>query len=299
MTETTDIYNKLLENGIDVPLSEIEKAYSTLIGLGVSEKDASNTVIRNIAKKHGVTINYSNSSSASQFVNVEEALALAVGKWCSLKINVVSITQEGEKFAQRGVIGDETGTISFISSLNTSFRLEPGKSYSLKSVVINDFNGQNQISMNKTTQATPLAEVIEAREYVKIIEGKVVAIQPGSGLIKRCPECNRALRKGACMKHGKVDGTYDLRIKAILDDGEETYNILFQKDMTERIAGFNQETAIAMAADALDQEVVADQINKLMCNRYYRVHTSQIGIVKDIESLAGPLTNPLEANVLL
>jgi len=56
-----------------------------------------------------------------------------------------------------------------------------------------------------------------------------VDVQSGSGLIKRCPECNRALVKGACGEHGKVEGVYDLRIKAVLDDGEKVQDILMNR----------------------------------------------------------------------
>lgn len=297
-TETTAIYNKLLENGIDVPLSEIEKAYSILIGYGIPPADATKTILKNFAIKHGITLS---SSSKSPLIPVSAIFSLPANEWVSLRVAVIN-TNSGEKFLQRGVIGDETGTTTFISSRNTSFVLEVGKSYQLDSVTINEFNGQKQISINKNSTATPLTENIEAKPFVTLIEGKIVAISSGSGLIKRCPECNRALTKGACTEHGKVSGIFDLRIKAILDNGEDTYNILIQKDLTEKILGLDQETAISIAADALDQGVIAERIAKLFCNRYYRMQVSPLGtqmLVKEIESLAGPLCNPLEATTLL
>ena len=52
----------------------------------------------------------------------------------------------------------------------------------------------------------------------------MIDIQTGSGLIKRCPECKRALVKGACAEHGKVKGEYDLRINRIT-----SYNVCYTK----------------------------------------------------------------------
>ena len=96
-------------------------------------------------------------------------------------------------------------------------------------------------------------------------------IQTGSGLIKRCPECKRALVKGACPEHGKVKGEYDLRIKAVLDSGTSTQDILINRELTEELAGLSLNTAIAMAADALDPGVVLDNLKHELVGRYYTV----------------------------
>jgi len=45
-------------------------------------------------------------------------------------------------------------------------------------------------------------------------------------IIKRCPECNRQTKSGACAEHGKVEGIYDLRIKAVCDNGIEIRELL-------------------------------------------------------------------------
>jgi replication factor A1 len=98
-----------------------------------------------------------------------------------------------------------------------------------------------------------------------------VDVQSGSGLIKRCPECNRALVKGACGEHGKVEGQYDLRIKAILDDGEKVQDILMNREITEAFTGITLEKAKEMATEALDQGVVLDVMKNKLVGRYYVV----------------------------
>ncbi|NIS36957.1 MAG: replication factor A, partial [Actinobacteria bacterium] len=95
----------------------------------------------------------------------------------------------------------------------------------------------------------------------------------GSGLIKRCPEedCTRVLQNGRCAEHGEVEGEFDLRIKGVLDDGEEVYEVLFDKDGTEELTGISIEEAKDMAMDALDTTVVADEMREKVLGRYYRV----------------------------
>jgi replication factor A1 len=99
----------------------------------------------------------------------------------------------------------------------------------------------------------------------------MVDIQTGSGLIKRCPECKRALVKGACAEHGKVKGEYDLRIKAVLDSGISTQDALINRELTEKLAGISLDAAIAMAADALDPGVVLDKLKHELLGKYYVV----------------------------
>ena len=99
----------------------------------------------------------------------------------------------------------------------------------------------------------------------------MVDIQTGSGLIKRCPECKRALVKGACAEHGKVKGEYDLRIKAVLDSGTTTQDVLINRELTEELVGLSLDSAIAMAADALDPGVVLDKLKHELLGRYYTV----------------------------
>lgn len=96
-------------------------------------------------------------------------------------------------------------------------------------------------------------------------------VQKGSGLIKRCPVCKRSLAKGVCADHGKVDGTYDLRIKAVLDDGRRVQDVLINRETTERLVGLTLEEARMMAMEALDHEVVRSLIESKLVGRYFTI----------------------------
>ena len=129
------------------------------------------------------------------------------------------------------------------------------------------------MKLNRTTTIERLEEDLEVGDNEVEIEGALVDIQSGSGLIKRCPEddCTRVLQNGRCAEHGEVEGEFDVRIKGVLDDGEQVYEVLFDKQATEALTGISIEEAKDMAMDALDTTVVADEMRELVMGRYYRV----------------------------
>lgn len=198
---------------------------------------------------------------------------LAGGQWTTVKGKVVQLWENShESIEQAGLIGDPTGVIKFTNWASSELPdMEEGKSYILKNVVVNEWGGKIQIQLNRSSSIEELDEDIKVGSLTSTYFGAMVDIQTGSGLIKRCPECKRALVKGACPEHGKVKGEYDLRIKAVLDSGTSTQDILINRELTEELAGLSLNTAIAMAADALDPGVVLDNLKHELVGRYYTV----------------------------
>lgn len=197
---------------------------------------------------------------------------LVGGQWVTLKVKVVQLWEKNshETIEQAGLIGDPTGVIKFTNWVSSEIPdMEEGKSYILKNVVVNEWDGKTQIQLNKSSSMEELDEDIEVGTLTFTYSGAMVDIQTGSGLIKRCPECKRALVKGACPEHGKVKGEYDLRIKAVLDSGTSTQDILINRELTEKLGGFSLDSAIAMAADALDPGVVLDNLKHELVGKYY------------------------------
>jgi replication factor A1 len=210
------------------------------------------------------------------------------GKWANIRGKIVQLWDNThESISQVGLIGDETGTIKFTiwESAGVS-TVEEGKSYLLKNVVVNEWNGKFQINVNKSSSIESLNEDIEVGNATVEFKGAMVDIQSGSGLIKRCPECNRALTKGACMEHGKVDGVYDLRIKAVIDDGSSIQDTILKRELTEEITGITLESAIALAADALDQGVVLEKMKDSLVGRYYCVSGSRVDRYLIVETIS-------------
>jgi len=91
------------------------------------------------------------------------------------------------------------------------------------------------------------------------VEGDVLSIRPGSGLIARCPECKRVVQKGFCRMHGTVDAQPDMRVKAILDDGTGALMVVLNREITEHLYGksmkMSQKLAAESGAGAVEEEI--------------------------------------------
>lgn len=213
---------------------------------------------------------------------------LSGGKWATVKAKVIQLWENShESIEQAGLLGDKTGVIKFTNWASSELPdLEEGKSYVLKNVLVNEWGGKAQVQLNRSSSIEELDEEIEVRSSTFTYFGAMVDIQTGSGLIKRCPQCKRALVKGACAEHGKVKGEYDLRIKAVLDSGTSTQDALINRELTEEIAGISLDSAISMAADALDPGVVLDKLRHELVGRYYTVTGHKLDRYILVESIS-------------
>jgi len=149
------------------------------------------------------------------------------------------------------------------------------------------------VKLNRTTTIEAVDEDIEVGDDEAEIEGALVDIQSGSGLIKRCPEedCTRVLQNGRCSEHGEVEGEFDLRIKGVLDDGETVNEVIFDSETTEELTGIGLEQAQEMAMDALDTSVVAEEMREKTLGRYYHVVGPTFGryvLANEVERRTGP-----------
>ncbi len=217
-------------------------------------------------------------------------------QWIDLRVKVADLWEPGhESIAQVGLLGDESGTKKFVAFDTSDLpELAEGTSYALSNVVTDEYEGNYSVKLNKTTTITELDEEIEVGDDAVTVEGALVDVQSGSGLIKRCPEddCTRVLQNGRCSEHGQVDGEFDLRIKAVLDDGQEVHEVIFDKETTEELTGIDLEEAKQMATDALDTTVVVEEMQGDLLGHYFEVSGPVFGryvLVDEFERLDGPV----------
>jgi len=233
-------------------------------------------------------------SQAAQPVKVVEINE--PGQWVDLTVKVAQLWEaNSDAISQSGLVGDDTGTIKFVKWAKADLpELEEGKSYLLKNLVTDEFQGRFSVKLNRTSQIVPLDEDVEIGSVAAEFSGALVDVQKGSGLIKRCPVCKRSLAKGVCSEHGKVEGAYDLRIKAVLDDGRRVQDVLINRETTERLVNLTLEEAKQMAMEALDHEVVRSMIESKLMGRYFSVTGPRIDrylLVETINEIP-----PLEAS---
>lgn len=171
-----------------------------------------------------------------------------------LDVNKREVEVDGEKkTVYSGVIGDETGKAQYTSWHD--FSLKEGDVLKISGGYIKSWKGIPQLTFDEkavvekmstsmiskkdvATQKLPLYMLVERRGALDVeVEGTVIEIRKGSGLVYRCPECNRVLQEEKCMVHGDVKGKLDLRMKLVIDDGTGTVGGIIGKDVTERLLG--------------------------------------------------------------
>ncbi len=193
--------------------------------------------------------------------------------------------RDGETEILSGVLGDETTRLPF-TDWNPHQEIVEGESIRLEDVYVDEFRGVPSVNLTEFTTAEPIADVtvsesgteLSVREavaaggvYDAVLTGNVIEVRDGSGLIQRCPDCGRVVQNDQCRSHGQVDPEDDMRVKAILDDGTDTVTAILNRELTEEIYGGTLEDALDHARDAMDREVVAEEIATELEGREYRV----------------------------
>lgn len=178
---------------------------------------------------------------------------------------------------QTGLLGDETGRIKFVLwKDDTKEKLEPGRVYHVTNAKVDEYNGRLSLVLNNAVYGADEPDVdIAVGTALDAYAGTIVQISGGSGLVKRCPVegCNRVLsRQNFCPIHEiQNDYHYDLRIKAVLDDGHKAYNVLMGREVTEALTGMTMDQAIDLASESpLGLEEVLAQFTEKLCGRYVR-----------------------------
>lgn len=193
--------------------------------------------------------------------------------------------RDGETEIKSGVLGDATTRLPF-TDWEPHREIVDGASVRLEDVYIDEFRGVPSVNVTEFSAIEPTAEVtvsesgteLSVREavaaggvYDAVLTGNVIEVRDGSGLIQRCPECGRVVQNDQCRSHGQVDPEDDMRVKAILDDGTDTVTVILGRELTESVYGGTLEDALDHARDAMDRDVIADEIAEKLEGREYRV----------------------------
>ena len=113
-----------------------------------------------------------------------------------------------------GLLGDETGKAQFTAWYD--FKLKEGAVVKISGGYVKAWKGIPQFTFDEKatvekldanmiskkdvkTQKIVLSELVDRNGALDVeVEGTVIEIRKGSGLVQRCPECNRVLQGGAC-----------------------------------------------------------------------------------------------------
>jgi replication factor A1 len=225
-----------------------------------------------------------------------------------LSIDEREVAVKGEpKRIFSGVIADETGKVQFTAW--SDFKLKQGEVVRISKATVKGWRGIPQLNFDERADLTMIKEKFPSIEELQksgrsmisevagrggasdaVVEGIVTEIRDGSGLVMRCPECKRALQKGTCKIHGRVEGYPDLRIKATLDDGSGTVSLIIGRELTEKLVDTTLDESMAKAKEAMNFDIVKDMIEEKLTlkalNVMGNIKADEYGlsmIVKDAE----------------
>ena len=249
--------------------------------------EAVRTIINYVRKEHGVEPKPISIGAKVNDIGKE----FKDGSWVNLEAKVVKLWEPNSpNIAQAGLIGDETGIIKFVvwAKSDVETQLEEGKSYKFENLVVHEFGDRYQVNINKNTVITEINKDIQLPEQTVETIAVMTKILSNSGLIQRCPECNRVVSKGLCPVHGRIKPKEDLRIKAVFDDGERTYDAILNEEIVAKLTGIDLKKALEIAKEHMDRSIVLKEIEKELLCKYYSVKGTEVGkfvLVKDIDFL--------------
>ena len=182
-------------DALDVSVDEIEERLETLVSeYRVPVEEARRSVVSTYLDEADMDREQlaGGGSEAAEVADID-----APEEWLDLTAKVVELWEpRADSIAQVGLLGDETGTLKFTKWAKSDLpELEEGQVYRLGNLVTDEYEGRFSVKLNSTTTIEAVDEDIEVGDDAAEVEGALVDIQSGSGLIKRCPDedCTRVL----------------------------------------------------------------------------------------------------------
>jgi replication factor A1 len=196
-----------------------------------------------------------------------------------LSVEARDVTVQGEpKTIYSGTIADEADRIQFTAW--NDFKLKEGDLVRISRATVRGWRGIPQLNFDDRGEVLKLKEDFPSVEELRTVGRRTIAevaakggaadvgvraviieVRDGSGLITRCPECRRALQKGMCKIHGRVEGFPDLRIKAVLDDGTGAVSAVFGRELTEELIGMTLDDCVERAKKSMNFDTIKDMMD--------------------------------------
>ena len=221
-------------------------------------------------------------SSEIKIGNIKDGLGSITVTGKVVSVEAKQITARGElKTVFSGMIADDTGKIQF--SAWSDFGIKEGESLCIKNAYIRSWKGIPQLNLGdrcEVSRVDAISDVVDTSSSKKTVdeisriggglditlEGMVVDVRQGSGLIRRCPQCKRSMLNGACTMHGMVEGVLDLRLKVVVDDGTGAIGAIINRADTEKLTGVTLQAAQGLASvqgeDVVNREITSKSLLK-------------------------------------
>jgi replication factor A1 len=205
-----------------------------------------------------------------------------------------SFTKDGvEKHLWSGQIADLTGRCRM--SAWEELPIEANKlplTVKLSGVRVRAWQGIPDITVDTAKQVefldtTPWDESINLEEHVVEVElteltksssrvgittkGTIVSVRDDSGIILRCLKCRRVLRDGECASCSSSESQQDVRLRLVIDDGENTASLLINKAASIKLTGLDEDT-MAKKIESEGKMEFVQSLRDMMLGRVVKVN---------------------------
>ena len=209
-----------------------------------------------------------------ELVNLKPGMSNVSVKLRILDVETRKITVKGEpKTIFGGNVGDKSGTCRFTSWKDHD--IVAGKAYKVENAYVKEFNGPDlqfgEYTKFKEIDSKELPSLEDYEDGVQytlaqldersgasdaVVEGHVLTVREGSGLIFRDKDTNRPLRNGDDRKNAVPD----LRIRLIFDDGSGSCTAYLNREITEKVLGRDLDSCLEFVKENFGSEALMEEI---------------------------------------
>ena len=199
-------------------------------------------------------------------------------------------TKDGDsRVVRSGDVMDPTGRCRLTAWCE--FDPKPGDTIRIEGGRVQSWQGSPDLVIDSLEQTmslseTPWEKIDPANHWIDVdltsitkggsrrgiaTNGVIVAINSGSGIIERCPECRRMLRDGSCSEHGPQRGDEDLRLRFVLDNGVSNVNLYMGREASEKFLGMSMDNVKSEISNIGNDSFVSNLRNRVL-SRKVMVH---------------------------
>lgn len=232
--------------------------------------------------------NYSMSSSEMKIGDIREGVGnvTVTGRILTTEIREIMV-KEQPKTVYSGLIADDSGKIQY--SAWNDYGLKEGETICVKNAYIRAWKGIPQLNLGDRCEISRVDDTFDESkiggsnektvgEIVKngggidiVISGTVIDVRMGSGLIKRCPQCNRSILNDECITHGAVEPILDLRMKVVVDDGTGSISAILNRECTEKLTDVTLKMATDLAKARNDYQFIAKELTTRILIKHVKI----------------------------
>ena len=220
--------------------------------------------------------------SASDVAGLRDGMGSVTLTVRILDVQEREVTVRGEpKALWSGTLADASGSCRFTAWHD--HKLQADTIYEIGNAYVREWQGIPELQINENTavgtvdaELPSLEELAVGTSYTidllderggasdALLEGHVLAVREGSGLIFRCPECNRVLRSRQCMVHGEQEGQPDLRTKLLFDDGTGSLQLFLNRELTEKVLGRDLDSCLELVRENYSAEALTEELEQAL-----------------------------------